>query len=379
MDHRTMNRGENPSVLGYGCMRFPLDRETHKIDRELSTELLRKAMAAGVTYYDTAWPYHNGESESFIGEVLSQYPRDSYYLATKLPCWATDSREKGAEIIEEQLKRLKTDYIDFYLIHALDKKRWEKMLELGIPSLLEEYQQQGKLRNLGFSFHDDYEVFEEILTYRKWDFCQIQLNYMDTEHQAGLKGLELARSMGIPVVVMEPVKGGSLAQPPEEVLEPLQALNPQLTPAAWAMRWVASQPGVHVVLSGMTTMEQLEDNLSTFSPFVRLDEKEEQAVKETAKRLRQRVKNGCTACGYCMPCPAGVDIPKNFHIWNLMSMYQNQRDIRQRWKETEEKAKASQCIKCGACEKLCPQHIPIREHLSFVAEEVEAFTAKTDR
>lgn len=377
MEYRRMKRPEDrPSLLGYGGMRFPIDRQTHKIDREKASALLRRAMEAGITYYDTAWPYHDGESESFLGDVLSRYPREDYYLATKLPCWAADSRERGAEIIEEQLKRLKTDRIDFYLIHALNRARWEKMIRLDIPSLLEEYQRQGKLRNLGFSFHDDYEVFEEILTYRNWDFCQIQLNYMDVNHQAGLRGLELARAKGVPVVIMEPVKGGALAQPPEEAMEPLRALDPEATPASWAMRWVASRPGVTVVLSGMTTPEQLEDNLNTLSHFRPLTAQEDAAVMETAERLRRRVKNGCTACGYCMPCPAGVDIPENFRIWNSMAMYENKKSVRWSWKDMLEKERATVCVGCGRCEELCPQHIPIRKHLAQLTGEVEAFLAK---
>ena len=377
MDCREMTKtNARPSLLGYGCMRFPLDRETRKIDEEKATALIRRAMEAGVTYYDTAWTYHDGESEAFMGRTLSRYPRDSYYLATKLPCWKPESREEAAEIIEQQLSHLQTDHIDFYLLHSLTRRNWEKMVALDIPSLLEEYQQQGKLRRLGFSFHDDYEVFEEILNYRGWDFCQIQLNYMDTHHQAGLRGLELARSKGIPVVIMEPVKGGSLAQLPEEAIAPLRALDPECSTASWAMRWVASQPGVAVVLSGMTTPEQLEDNLATFSHFRPLTQEEERAVMETAERLRQRLKNGCTGCRYCVPCPAGVDIPKSFQIWNSMAMYENVRLTKQAWRMLEEEHRPDHCVGCGRCEELCPQHISIREHLARITGEVENFIAK---
>lgn len=203
--------GANPSLLGYGCMRFPLDPETKHIDEARAAALIRRAMEGGITYYDTAWPYHDGESEPFLGRTLSQYPRDSYYLATKLPCWEINSRQQAAELFERQLERLQTGYVDFYLLHSLSRKTWQRMLELDVLSLLEEYRRQGKICRLGFSFHDSYEAFEEILNYREWDFCQIQLNYMDVNHQAGMRGLELARSRGVPVVVMEPVKGGSLA------------------------------------------------------------------------------------------------------------------------------------------------------------------------
>lgn len=375
MEYREMTGvGTTPSVLGYGCMRFPLNGEK-RIDRVRAEGLIRQAMEGGVTYYDTAWPYHEGESEPFVGEVLAQYPRDSYYLATKLPCWAVDSREKAEEIILRQLERLRTDHVDFYLLHSLSRKTWDKMVELEIPQLLEEYRRRGVLRRLGFSFHDGYAVFEEILNYRRWDFCQIQLNYMDTRHQAGLRGLELARSMGVPVVVMEPVKGGSLAELPDEVTAPLRALNPEASPASWAIRWAASQPGVKVVLSGMSSQEQVSDNLNTFTPFRPLNERELASVEETAALLRLRLNNGCTGCRYCMPCPAGVDIPGSFHLWNNLSVYRNQRLTRRAWKAQEESARPVNCVGCGRCEELCPQHIPIREQLARITGEVERFLA----
>lgn len=369
MEYRAMGA----SLLGYGGMRFPVNRETRAIDEEKAAPLLHRAMEAGITYYDTAWPYHDGESEVFFGRVLSQYPRDSYQLATKLPCWEVKSREQAEDIIRTQLEHLRTGYVDFYLLHSLTRKTWNKMLELDILPLLEEYQRQGKLRRLGFSFHDDYSVFEEILRYRNWDFCQIQLNYMDTHHQAGLRGLELARSKGIPVVVMEPVKGGSLAVLAEEATGLFRELDPEASTASWAMRWVGSQPGVAVILSGMTTREQLEDNLRTFSNFRPLDEQEAEAVEVTARRLRQRLKNGCTGCRYCIPCPAGVDIPKSFQIWNNMSMYGNVRLTKRAWRGLDPEERPNQCVGCGRCEELCPQHIPIREHLARITGEVNSF------
>ena len=238
-----------------------------------------------MTYYDTAWFYHDGESEPMMGRLLSRYPRESYCLATKMPCAIIDSLEQAKDIFAKQFERLQTDYFDFYLLHSLSGRSWKKMLELGVVDFLEQCHREGKFRWFGFSFHDEYEAFEEILRARDWDFCQIQLNYMDQNIQAGLRGHDLALELGVPLVIMEPVKGGLLAQPPEEVLEPLRALDPDATPSSWAMRWVGSLPGVKVVLSGMGSMEQLEDNLNTFSQFRPLSDEERAAVDETARRL----------------------------------------------------------------------------------------------
>jgi len=363
-------------MLGYGCMRFPLNRETRQIDEDKAGALLRRAMEAGVTYYDTAWPYHEGESEAFLGRALAEYPRERYQLATKLPCWKVSRPEQALDFFYRQLERLNTDYVDFYLLHSLGEQSWRKMRDLGIPELMENLKREGKIRQFGFSFHDRYEVLEEILTCRNWDFCQLQLNYMDTETQAGLRGYHLAQRLGVPVVVMEPVKGGSLALLPEDVSAPLKAVQPKASPAAWAMRWVGSLSNVRVILSGMTTMEQLDENLETFTSFEPLEDGERAALEETAQHLRRRLRNGCTDCRYCMPCPAGVNIPQNFAVWNGMSMFQNRRLTRQRWRLLGE-GKAELCVGCGSCEETCPQHIPIRAHLKQVTEDVGAFVART--
>lgn len=377
MDYRMEKPGMElrPSLLGYGCMRFPRKKD-RTVDEEKVAQLIHRAMESGVTYYDTAWFYHDGESEPILGRILSQYPRESYYLATKMPCAIIDSLEQAKDIFAKQMERLQMDHFDFYLLHSLSGRSWKKMLELGVVDFLEQCHREGKFRWFGFSFHDEYEAFEEILRARNWDFCQIQLNYMDRDIQAGLRGHDLALELGVPLVIMEPVKGGLLAQPPEEVLEPLRALDPNATPSSWAMRWVGSLPGVKVVLSGMSSMEQLEDNLSTFSNFRPLSEEERAAVDETAHRLAQRVKNGCTGCRYCMPCPAGVDIPKSFRIWNRMEMYQNYPVTRYSWREMPAEARPDQCYRCGRCERLCPQHLPIRAQLAQAQEEITAFVEK---
>lgn len=370
MEYRSMEKlGISPSMLGFGCMRFPKTADGN-IDEKEAERMLDAAISAGVTYIDTAYPYHNGDSEPFVGRVLKKYDRDSFYLATKLPVWKADTLGDAKQIFEEQMARLQVEYVDFYLLHALSKERWDKLLEIGILDYCEELKKQGKIKYLGFSFHDSYEVFEEILTYREWDFCQIQYNYMDTEHQAGDKGYALAEKLGVPMVIMEPIKGGSLAVLPDDIAAMYKEADPQASVSSWALRWVGTHPNVKVILSGMSTYEQVEDNLRTFDTFKPLDEKEQKLVADVAATIRSRVKNGCTGCRYCMPCPFGVDIPKNFALWNTEAMYGNSAVMKEKYEqELPVSARADQCRKCGACEKECPQAIQIRENLVRVAED----------
>lgn len=372
MEKRKMEKlGIETSLLGFGCMRFPVTAEG-KIDEPEAEKMLDKAITAGVNYIDTAYPYHNGESEPFVGKALKKYDRSSLYLATKLPCWSVERLEDVDRIFNEQLSRLQTDYIDFYLLHALEKKRFDKMVELGVVKRLEELKAEGKIKYLGFSFHDDYETFERIISYREWDFCQIQLNYMDTEIQAGLKGYRLAEENGIPMVIMEPIKGGSLAAFAEDITGMFRELKPEASVASFALRWVGTLPNIKVILSGMSTMEQVEDNLATFSPFEPLSEKESETIDNIVKLINSRVQNGCTGCRYCMPCPAGVDIPGNFSVWNTYHMYQNYNMVKGRWERgLGEEKQAKNCIKCGKCEKACPQKLNIREDLERVQADLD--------
>ncbi len=371
MEKRKMEKlGVETSLLGFGCMRFPTTAEG-KIDEARAEKMLDMAYKAGVNYFDTAYPYHDGASEPFVGKVLNKYDRDSYYLATKLPVWLVEKEEDVRRIFEEQLERLKKDYVDFYLLHALDKERWEKIKSLKIVETCEQLQKEGKIKNLGFSFHDDYEVFEEILTSRNWDFCQIQYNYMDTEEQAGDKGYSLTEKLGVPLVIMEPIRGGSLAGFSEDINAKFQALDGNKSVASYALRWVASHPNVKVVLSGMSTEEQAADNLKTFSDFQPLNRKEWQTIEEVVTTLRARVQNGCTGCAYCMPCPAGVNIPRNFHLWNQYHIYQKYGVVKSGWEGMDEKERPVNCIKCGKCENVCPQHLFIRKNLEQVQKDLE--------
>ena len=370
MEYRALKNGYKASLLGYGCMRFPTQADG-KIDRAEAKRLLLKAYNEGVTYFDTAYPYHGGESEIVVGEVMSELPRDSYYLATKMPCWNVHVLEDAERIFNEQLSKLKTDYVDFYLLHALDAKKFDDMVKLGVVDLLAKYKEQGKIKNYGFSFHDGYDTFERIINYRDWDFCQIQFNYVDKDTQATMKGYELAKSKGIPLVIMEPVKGGSLASLPKDIIGRMDEFRPGLSAAAWALNWVGTFDNCKVILSGMTTMEQVEDNLNTFNNFKPLSEAEMAAMEEVNKEILARAKNGCTGCQYCMPCPAGVNIPRNFALWNTYHKYNNLGDLKWNWNQLEESAKPYSCIKCGKCENVCPQHLSIRNDLQAFGEEMK--------
>jgi len=372
MEKRKMeNLGIETSLLGFGCMRFPT-LENGEINEPEAERMLDKAIAEGVNYIDTAYPYHNGKSEIVTGRILKKYDRDSFYLATKLPLWLVKSLEDVDKLFGEQLSKLQTDHIDFYLMHALDRGRWDAMKKLGVIKRLEELKAEGRIKYLGFSFHDSYEVFEEIINYREWDFCQIQLNYMDAEEQAGVKGAALAASKNVPLVIMEPVKGGSLAVFADDIMGKFHALDPEASAASFALRWVGSLPGVKVILSGMSTMEQVEDNLKTFRSFKPLSEEEQKMIREVTDTLRSRVQNGCTGCRYCMPCPAGVDIPGCFKTWNTYHMYQNYNMVKGTWEnELGDAKQAKNCVKCGKCEQACPQKLSIRRDLERVQADLD--------
>ena len=372
MEKRKIEKlGIETSLLGFGCMRFPVTAEG-EIDEPEAERMLDRAMAAGVNYYDTAYPYHGGKSETFVGKVLKKYERSSFYLATKLPCWNIQAKEDAEKLFQEQLGKLQTDYIDFYLLHGMNKEKFHQIADLGVVEYLEGLKAEGKIKYLGFSFHDNYEAFEDIISYKDWDFCQIQLNYMDADTQAGLKGYKLTEEKNVPLIIMEPVKGGSLATFADDITAKFRALNPEASIASYALRWVGSLPNVKVILSGMSTMEQVEDNLKTFADFQPLSETESKTIDEIVALINSRVKNGCTGCGYCMPCPAGVNIPGNFRAWNTYHMYQNYNVVKHSWeKGLGDEKQAKNCVKCGKCEKVCPQNLHIREDLVKVQEDLD--------
>lgn len=360
-----------PSRLGFGAMRLPTT-EDGKIDEPRAAAMIQRAYEAGITYFDTAYFYHQHTSEAFLGRALSRFERGSYYLATKLPLTMVHSAEEAKAVFEGQLKDLRTDYFDFYLLHAINRERWHQVLENGVFDYVLSLQKEGKVRRLGFSFHDDYSAFEEILAARDWDFCQIQFNYMDADEQAGMRGYELAVRLGVPLIVMEPVKGGSLATLSAEIARPMKEARPDSSIASWAMRWVGSLPGCKVILSGMTTEEQLEDNIKTFERFEPLTQAEQQIVAQVRKALLKKQFVGCTRCRYCMPCPFGVDIPGNFARMNRYAMYGNERNLKAEWEEMDASERADACRKCGKCEQVCPQGLPIRAKLAEIAERMRA-------
>lgn len=370
MEYSTLDKlGVRVSRLGFGCMRFPLTAEG-KIDEPRAAAMLDTAYKAGVTYYDTAYFYHQHTGEAFLGRAMKRYPRDTFYLATKMPMSIVESLDHAKEIFEGQLAALQTDYVDFYLLHGVNGERWKQAQEMGIVDFLLEMQKAGRIRHFGFSFHGSYEEFETILTARDWDFCQIQFNYMDQEIQAGMRGYALAEKLGVPIIVMEPVKGGSLATISDDIAAKFKAAHPDWSVASWAMRWVASLNNCKIILSGMTEEDQVADNLATFSHLEPLGERELAVIEDVRAALKQRVFVGCTGCKYCMPCPFGVDIPRNFKLMNDYEMYSNERALKSGWNFIDEGARATACKKCGKCERACPQRLPIRQKLAEIAERM---------
>ena len=376
MEYRNWNKSSiRTSLLGYGCMRFPTKADG-TIDEERAEALLNTAKTAGVNYFDTAYPYHNGQSEPFVGRVIAKWDRSSFYLATKMPLWSCSSLADAQRIFDDQLQRLGVEYFDFYLLHSLHKARYQKAKELGVVDWLWQQKAAGRIRNFGFSCHDNAAGFEFILRDQPWDFCQLQYNYLDTDDRAeeiaGDRGYALTEELNIPLIIMEPIKGGTLAALPQDAAAPLTALDPNASAASWALRWVGTHKNVHVILSGMSAEDQLADNLATFEHFQSLNTAELSAVEQTARILHSKIKIGCTGCRYCMPCPMGVDIPDNFSIWNKLGMFGQPDAVKKQWTARFPDAeKASHCVRCGKCETVCPQHLPIRKALAQLQTELD--------
>ncbi|HUN53820.1 MAG TPA: aldo/keto reductase [Smithella sp.] len=379
MLYRTIKKnGDSLSILGFGAMRLPM--KGPQIDEERATRQIRGAIDQGVNYVDTAWPYHGGESEPFLGRALTDGYREKVRLATKLPSWLIKSREEMDRYLDAQLKKLNTSRIDYYLVHALTGPLWDSLSAMKILDFLKKAKKDGRIVNAGFSFHGVLDDFRRIVDSNDWEFCQIQYNYLDTENQAGRKGLEYAAAKDLGVIVMEPLRGGDLGRPvpPPAVQKLWDTAKHKRPPAEWALRWVWNHPEVTVVLSGMNEETHIAENIAIAQTAYpnSLDENELYLIEKVAQAYRKIMKVGCTGCGYCQPCPAGVLIPRCFEIYDNMHMY-SAPDAPFRYVAmncgvlTGEPGYASQCVQCEECLEKCPQKIDIPAWLEKVAAELE--------
>lgn len=357
---------EKVSILGFGLMRLPLS--DGKIDRSKSSELLDYAISRGLNYLDTAYPYHNGESEEFLGEYLkSRNIREKVFIATKLPSFLIKTRDDFEKYFNEQMKKLQLDYVDFYLVHALNKEYFENVKSLGVFEFLDSLKAQGKIKHVGFSFHDKLEVFKEIVDSYPWEFCQIQYNILDANYQAGEEGLKYATDRGLGLAVMEPLRGGRLASNvPKDIKELWDSAEVKRTPAQWAFKYLWNNENVDVVLSGMNDFDQIKDNIDTAetTDANSLSHSEIELIEKVKEKYISKIKVNCTACRYCMPCPMGVNIPKAFDYLNNASLFDDLSTFKENYiKSLKDKESPVNCIKCGKCETICPQHIEIRKSL----------------
>lgn len=353
------------SRLGYGGMRFPKNGD--EVDVEEAVKLLRKAYDMGVNYFDTAVVYHKGESEKIFGKAFEIYDRSSYYLADKMSIWVCKDEQEMKDLFERQLKTLKTDYIDFYLVHSLNRNHYQKVKEFHCVEFLQEMKRQGKIKHLGFSFHDTYPVFTQILDDYDWDFVQIQLNYLDWQNQGAEQLYRELEKRNLPCMVMEPVRGGYLATLDEQRAKPFWEMEPNRSIASWAIRWVESLPQVTVVLSGMSDMAQLEDNVAMMTNFEPMNEKELEAVAKVVEEIRKVNDIPCTGCRYCMDCPMGVDIPEIFAIYSRLKIFGKDKSFVEDYKEVMENGNgAEHCIGCQQCMNHCPQSIEIPDKLAMI-------------
>ena len=370
MQYRKFGKlGWQVSALGFGCMRLPTKGSYAEIDEPEATRMLHYAIDHGVNYIDTAYGYHDGNSERVVGRALKGGYRERVKLATKLPPWHVKTAADFDRLFNEQLDKLQTDYLDLYLLHSLSAESWAKIRDLGVLEWAEGIRASGRIRALGFSFHDKLEVFKEIVDYYdKWDFCQIQYNYMGENEQAGTEGLQYAASKGLAVVIMEPLLGGSLVNPPEPIKAMWETAPVKRSPADWALQWLWNKPEVSVVLSGMSTMQQVIENVESASRsgIGSLTAEEVALVKRVGERYHTLKPIPCTGCEYCMTCPQGVNIPRNFAIYNNGYMYNSLQGARDEYKEMSEDSRADVCIACRECESKCPQHILISEWMPQV-------------
>lgn len=375
MQYRLDRYGNKISILGYGCMRFT--QKAGKIDLAKAEKEILAAYEAGVNYYDTAYVY--GGSEAALGGILEKNGiRDSVNIATKLPHYMIRKADSMEKIFSEELKRLRTDHVDYYLMHMLtDVGTWERLKSLGIEEWLEEKKKSGAVRQVGFSYHGNSDMFCRLVDAYDWDFCQIQYNYLDENSQAGRTGLKYAASKGIPVIIMEPLRGGKLVNNlPSKAAKLFKEYPVRRSPAEWALRWLWNQPEVTCVLSGMNSVEMVKENVKTASEAAagEFTAAEEELLENVVREINAKMKVGCTGCRYCMPCPAKVDIPGTFAAYNRLATDGKFTGLREYFMCTalrKESTSASNCVECGKCELHCPQHIEIRKELKNARKELE--------
>lgn len=363
------------SLLGFGLMRLPVDKDG-KIDDEKAFAMVDYAMEHGVNYYDTAYGYHGEMSEDFVGRaVCARHPRESFYLADKLPVWITPTKEKAEEIYQIQMKKMQTDYVDFHLLHALNKERFNELKENGVMDWQEEKKAQGVFKRVGFSFHDKPEVLEEILAYKAWDFCQIQLNYLDWNLYKSKEMYELCEKYGVPVVIMEPIRGGSLSNPHTDVQNVFKAVQPELSPSAIALRFVANLDNVITILSGMSDESHVKENIETISNFEGLSQEEEKMYEDARAIFDELPHIPCTSCRYCDICPEQIEMWELFTKYNHFVSYNDAKPLVDYVKKHDEEHLPPACILCYACESQCPQQINITEEIQKVYKVAKAHGA----
>jgi hypothetical protein len=373
--YRTLGKtGEIVSVLGFGCMRFPTG-ENGKIERKEAKKMIQYAVENGINYYDTAYPYHKGESEPFVGEVLENGLREKVLLATKYPSWLTKKYDDFNYFLDEQLKRLKTDYFDFYLIHSINRNFWKTMKENGLFKFLENLKRDGRVKHIGFSFHDDLDLYKEIVDSFDWEFSQIMYNYFDTDFQAGQEGLKYAYDKGMGIVIMEPLRGGKLVNNiPEDINGEWNEAKVKRTPVEWALKWLWEDPRISIVLSGMSSMEQLRENVEIANSAEKgeLTVEELKLINKVRELYKSKIQVPCTDCKYCIPCPSGVNIPECFTQYNNAFIFNDEEGSRKSYMQfIKDENKASNCIQCRLCETKCPQQIIISEELKKVVNLFE--------
>lgn len=370
MQYRTFDKiNEKTSLLGMGTMRLPL-QEDGKVNEAEAISMIRAAIDSGVNYVDTAYMYHDGTSEVITGKALKDGYREKVLLADKMPIWLAKDEEAMKQIFYTQLERLDTDCIDMYLVHNVNRGSWKRCKKLNLMPFLDEMKAQGKIRHIGFSFHDKLDLFKEVLEEYPWEFCQIQLNYMDKNHQAGVEGLKLAASKGLGVIIMEPLKGGRLTDRiPPTVKKIFDEYNVKRTPAEWAFKWLAAMPEVTVMLSGMSSMEQLEANIDIFSDenLSVLTDDEKALIDKVSDEYNRLIPYSCTGCQYCLPCPQKLEIQKVIGYYNDWNVYEHNPSTKFEYDSWLVKH-GSDCVGCGSCEEKCPQSLPIIEAMKAAAE-----------